>query len=233
MLHLILSKTLATLVKVMASTRSATYTGGMETIEMHPDNPQQRLVKRVAQVLGDGGTVAIPTDSGYAIACKLGNKAGMDTIRAVRDLDDKHNFSLLCESFGQLGELVVVNNAAFRTIKALTPGPYTFILPATKEIPRMTLNKKKKTVGVRLPDHRITQDIVGELGEPLLCSTLIMPGEEEPLTQPEDVAEALKGAVDLVVSAPVGIPRATTVVDFTAGYPEVVRVGAGSTDLFE
>lgn len=204
----------------------------MRTIELHPDNPQTRLVRQIVDVLNDGGTIALPTDSGYAIACKLGNKSGMDTIRQIRDLNDKHNFSLLCESFGQLGELVFVDNKAFRTIKTLTPGAYTFILPATKEVPRMTLNKKKKTVGVRLPDHAVTQAIVAELGEPLLCSTLIMPGEEEPLQRAEDVAERIGNQVDVVVDAPVGLEGATTVVDFTPGYPEVVREGAGDTSLF-
>lgn len=205
----------------------------MMNIELHPDNPQPRLVRQVVSVLNDGGTIAIPTDSGYAIACKLGNKDGMDTIRKIRDLDDKHNFSLLCHSFGQLGELVHVDNKAYRTIKALTPGAYTFILPATKEVPRMTLNKKKKTVGVRLPDHTITQAIVDELGEPLLCSTLMLPGDVEPLTDGEEVAEKIGGDVDVVVQGPVGLTGATTVIDFTEGYPEVVREGAGDTSLFE
>lgn len=184
-------------------------------------------------MLDDGGVIAIPTDSGYAIACKMGNKNGLDRIRQIRKLDAKHNFSLLTESFSQLGELVHVNNKAFRTIKALTPGAYTFILPGTKLVPRMTLNKKKKTVGVRLPDHEVTQAIVGELGEPLLCSTLILPGEDDPLTTAESVEEALKGQVDIVVDAPVGLDGATTVIDFTEGYPEVVRQGAGDTSLFD
>lgn len=204
----------------------------MRIIELHPDNPQPRLVRQIVEVLSNGGTIALPTDSGYAVACKLGNKTGMDTIRHIRSLDDKHNFSLLCQSFGQLGELVFVDNKAFRTIKALTPGPYTFILPATKEVPRMTLNKKKKTVGVRLPDHTVTQAIVAELGEPLLCSTLILPGEDEPLENGADVAEKLGSQVDIVVDGPVGRQGATTVVDFTPGYPEVVREGAGDTSLF-
>lgn len=134
----------------------------MKIVELHPDNPQPRLVRQIVAVLNDGGTIALPTDSGYAVACMLGNKDGMDVIRRIRNLDDKHNFSLLCQSFGQLGELVIVDNKAYRTIKALTPGAYTFILPATKEVPRMTLNKKKKTVGVRLPDHKVTQAIVEE-----------------------------------------------------------------------
>ena len=204
----------------------------MTTIEIHPENPQPRLVRQVVKILNDGGTVAIPTDSGYAIACKLGNKSGMDTIRHIRKLDESHNFSLLCDSFSQLGELVIVDNKAFRTIKALTPGPYTFILPATKEVPRMTLNKKKKTVGVRIPEHNITQAIVRELGEPLLCSTLILPGREDPLIYGEDVAEQIGNLVDLIVDAPVGEGGATTVVSFENGYPEVVREGAGDTSLF-
>lgn len=205
----------------------------MQKIEIHPDNPQPRLVRQVVEVLENGGTVAIPTDSGYAIACKLGNKEGMDSIREIRKLDEKHNFSLLCDSFSQLGDLVFVDNKAFRTIKALTPGPYTFILPATKEVPRMTLNKKKKTVGVRLPDHTITQAIVSELGEPVLCSTLIMPGEEEPLWDAEVVEEKIGSRVDLIVDAPVGEGGATTVVSFEEGYPVVVREGAGDTALFD
>ena len=205
----------------------------MQKIEIHPDDPQPRLVRKVVEVLENGGTVAIPTDSGYAIACKLGNKEGMDSIREIRKLDEKHNFSLLCDSFSQLGDLVFVDNKAFRTIKALTPGPYTFILPATKEVPRMTLNKKKKTVGVRLPDHTITQAIVSELGEPVLCSTLIMPGEEEPLWDAEVVEEKIGPRVDLIVDAPVGEGGATTVVSFEEGYPVVVREGAGDTALFD
>lgn len=205
----------------------------MQKIEIHPENPQPRLVRQVVDVLENGGTVAIPTDSGYAIACKLGNKDGMDAIRDIRKLDEKHNFSLLCESFSQLGDLVFVNNKAFRTIKALTPGAYTFILPATKEVPRMTLNKKKKTVGVRLPDHAITQAIVGELGEPVLCSTLILPGEEDPLWDAEEVVEKVGPRVDLVVDGPVGEGGATTVISFEDGYPEVVREGAGDTSLFD
>ena len=204
----------------------------MKIVELHPDNPQPRLVRQIVAVLNDGGTIALPTDSGYAVACMLGNKDGMDVIRRIRNLDDKHNFSLLCQSFGQWGELVIVDNKAYRTIKALTPGAYTFILPATKEVPRMTLNKKKKTVGVRLPDHKVTQAIVEELGAPLLCSTLIMPGEDEPLTDAEEVAARIGNEVDLVVDAPVGLAGATTVIDFIPGYPEVVREGAGDTSLF-
>lgn len=200
---------------------------------MHPVNPQKRFVDKVVGLLREGGVVALPTDSGYAIACRLGNKAGMDTIRDVRRLDDKHNFSLLCSSFAQLGELVILDNHEFRTIKALTPGPYTFILRGTKEVPRMTLNKKKHTVGVRLPDHAITQAVVSALGEPLLCSTLILPGQTEPMTDGLEVDESIGSRVDLVVVGPVGDAEPTTVVDFTSGTAEVVRRGAGDVSLFE
>lgn len=204
----------------------------MTYIEMHPVNPQVRFVNRTVELLRSGGTIALPTDSGYAVACALGNKEGMDVIRRIRALDEKHNFSLLCHSFAQLGELVIVDNSEFRTIKALTPGPYTFILPGTKQVPRMTLNKKKHTVGVRIPDHVITQAIVGALGEPLLCSTLILPGETEPLTDGHDVEAKIGHEVDLVIDGPVGDAEPTTVIDFTSGGPEVVRAGAGDTSLF-
>ncbi|WP_277064004.1 L-threonylcarbamoyladenylate synthase [Schaalia cardiffensis] len=205
----------------------------MSYVEMHPVNPQARFVSKAVEIIRSGGVIALPTDSGYAIACALGNKTGMDLIRQVRKLDEKHNFSLLCHSFAQLGELVLVDNSQFRTIKALTPGAYTFILPGTKEVPRMTLNKKKHTVGVRIPDHVITQAIVEALGEPLLCSTLILPGEELPLINGYEVDEAIGKLVDLVIVGPVGGDEATTVIDFTEGSGVIARHGAGDTSLFE
>ncbi len=209
------------------------HTEGMSYVEMHPENPQVRFVNRTVELLRDGGTIALPTDSGYAVACMLGNKEGMDVIRSIRRLDENHNFSLLCHSFAQLGELVIVDNRQFRTIKALTPGPYTFILPGTKEIPRMTLNKRKHTVGVRIPDHVITQAIVGALGEPLLSSTLIMPGETDPLTDGHEVDTRIGNRVDLVIIGPVGDAEPTTVIDYTGGAPVITRAGAGDTSLFE
>lgn len=205
----------------------------MSYVEMHPVNPQARFVSKAVEIIRSGGVIALPTDSGYAIACALGNKTGMDLIRQVRKLDEKHNFSLLCHSFAQLGELVLVDNSQFRTIKALTPGAYTFILPGTKEVPRMTLNKKKHTVGVRIPDHVITQAIVEALGEPLLCSTLILPGEDLPLINGYEVDEAIGKLVDLVIVGPVGGDEATTVIDFTEGSGVIARRGAGDTSLFE
>lgn len=205
----------------------------MTFIDMHPENPQARFVARAVQILRDGGTIALPTDSGYAIATKLGNKDGMDVIREIRKLDEKHNFSLLCSNFSQIGELVTMGNSEFRTLKALTPGPYTFIMRGTKEVPRMTLNKKKHTIGVRLPEHVITRAIVEEMGEPIVCSTLIMPGEDQPLIDGYDVDDLIGYHVDLVIVGPCGEAEATTVVDFSDGSPVVVRQGAGDTSLFE
>ncbi|MBS5826397.1 L-threonylcarbamoyladenylate synthase [Actinomyces sp.] len=205
----------------------------MAYIEIHPENPQVRFVNQAVQLLQDGGVIALPTDSGYAVATTMGNKDGLERIRQIRHLDEKHNFSLLCHNFSQLGHIVIVDNKAFRTIKALTPGPYTFILRGTKEVPRQTLNKKKQTVGVRIPDHKITQVIVEALGEPMLCSTLIMPGEDEALWDPAVVNDRVGHLVDMVLGGPVGNAGATTVIDFTSGSPEVVRQGAGSTDLFD
>lgn len=205
----------------------------MSYVEMHPENPQARFVKKAVDILRDGGTIALPTDSGYAIACALGNKSGMDVIRQVRKLDDRHDFSLLCHSFAQFGDLVIVGNSEFRTIKALTPGSYTFILKGTKEVPRMTLNKKKHTLGIRIPEHVITQAILEEYGEPILCSTLILPGADEPLSDGYEVDDEVGRAVDLVIVGPVGSTEPTTVIDFSDGDAVVVRRGAGSTELFD
>lgn len=205
----------------------------MTYIEMHPENPQPRFLGRVAQMLREGKTVAIPTDSGYAIVCAMGNKSGMDTIREIRKLDDKHNFTLLCSDFAQFGELAMMGNSEFRTMKALTPGPYTFILPGTKEVPRMTLNKKKHTIGVRLPEHVITRAIVAEFGQPLVASTFIAPGDDEPLTDGFEVDDRFGHVLDLTVVGPCGDAEPTTVIDLTEGGASVVRKGAGDTSLFE
>ncbi len=187
----------------------------------------------VADRLRSGEVIAFPTDSGYAIGCSLGNKEGLDRIRAIRRVSDKHHFTMLCSDFAQLGQFVIVGNAQFRLIKQLTPGPYTFILKATKEVPRMTLHPKKNTVGVRIPDHAITQALVAELGEPVLSSTLILPDEEDPMTDGWDVNETLGHALDVVIEGPVGTEGATTVVDMSEGFADVARAGAGSTEMFE
>ena len=201
-------------------------------IEIHPDNPQQRLVKKVVDRLRRGEVAALPTDSGYAIVCALGNKAGLERIRTIRQVGEKHDFTLLCHDFAQLGQLVIIHNASFRLIKSLTPGPYTFILKGTKAVPRMSLNPRKSTVGVRIPQHKIVQAILAEMGEPLNSSSLIVPGSSEPLTEGWIINEQLGNALDLVVEGPVGEKGATTVLDLSTGAIEVVRQGAGDTASF-
>lgn len=201
-------------------------------IEIHPDNPQQRLVKKVVDRLRRGEVAALPTDSGYAIVCALGNKAGLERIRTIRQVGEKHDFTLLCHDFAQLGQLVIIDNASFRLIKSLTPGPYTFILKGTKAVPRMSLNPRKSTVGVRIPQHKIVQAILAEMGEPLNSSSLIVPGNSEPLTEGWIINEQLGNALDLVVEGPVGEKGATTVLDLSTGAIELVRQGAGDTASF-
>jgi tRNA threonylcarbamoyl adenosine modification protein (Sua5/YciO/YrdC/YwlC family) len=202
-------------------------------VDLHPDNPQPRRVAQVVEALRGDALIAYPTDSGYALGCRIGNRDCRDRILRIRGLDDKHHFTLMCRDFAQLGQLVHVDNAAFRAIKAATPGPYTFILPGTPEVPRRLLHPKKKTVGVRIPDHVVVQALLEELGEPLLSSTLILPGEEEPRTLGWDVKEELDHQVDLVIEAGETPAEPTTVVDWSQGYPEVVRRGAGDPDRFE
>ena len=201
-------------------------------VDLHPDNPQPRLVRQVVEALRDDALIAYPTDSGYALGCQLGNRDGRDRILRIRQLDAQHHFTLMCRDFAQLGQFVQVDNSAFRAIKAATPGPYTFILPATGEVPRRLMHPRKRTVGVRIPDHTVAGTLLAELGEPILTSTLILPGEQEPRIHGWEVKEELDHQVDLVVESGEVIPEPTTVVDWSAGYPEVVRVGAGDPSRF-
>ena len=200
--------------------------------DVHPHDPQVRSISQLVALLRDDALIAYPTDSGYALGCRMESHTGADRIRAIRHLGDKHHFTLMCSDFAQLGQLVRLDNAPFRAIKSATPGPYTFILPATKEVPRRLAHPKKKTVGVRIPDSRVVQAILRELGEPLLSSTLILPGEAEPQTDGWTVKEELDHVVDAVVDAGECGTEPTTVVDWSEGYPEVVRVGAGDPDRF-
>jgi tRNA threonylcarbamoyl adenosine modification protein (Sua5/YciO/YrdC/YwlC family) len=202
-------------------------------LDIHPDNPQPRLVDQVVLALKDDALIAYPTDSGYALACQLGNRAGRDRILNIRDLDDKHHFTLMCKDFAQLGQFVHVDNAAFRAIKSATPGPYTFILPATGEVPRRLMHPKKRTVGVRIPDHVLVQALLAELGEPLLTSTLILPGETDARTSGWEVKEELDHVVDIVIEAGETPAQPTTVVDWSDGAPEILRYGAGDATRFE
>jgi tRNA threonylcarbamoyl adenosine modification protein (Sua5/YciO/YrdC/YwlC family) len=201
-------------------------------VDIHPDNPQPRLVTQVVEALRNDQLIAYPTDSGYALGAQLGNRDGRDRILRIRGLDERHHFTLVCKDFSQLGQLVHVDNAAFRAIKAATPGPYTFILPATGEVPRRLMHPKKKTVGVRIPDHVFVQTMLAQLGEPLLTSTLILPGEDEARTMGWEIKEDLDHEVDLVVEAGETPAQPTTVVDWSEGTPEVIRRGAGDPDRF-
>ncbi|BDH05673.1 MULTISPECIES: L-threonylcarbamoyladenylate synthase [Streptomyces] len=201
--------------------------------DVHPDNPQPRAVAQIADAVRSGSLIAYPTDSCYALGCRLGSKEGMERIRSIRRLDDRHHFTLMCQNFAQLGQFVRVDNDVFRAVKAATPGNYTFILPATREVPRMLLHPKKRTVGVRIPDHVATQALLAELGEPLVSSTLLLPDEEEPLTQGWEIKDRLDHVVDAVVDSGECGTEPTTVVDFSSGEAEIVRVGAGDPARFE
>ncbi|MFC4149817.1 L-threonylcarbamoyladenylate synthase [Micromonospora mangrovi] len=201
--------------------------------DIHPDNPQPRILGQVAGLIRDGGLVAYPTDSCYALGCQLGNRDGLDRIREIRRLDDRHHFTLVCRDFAQLGQFVQISNAVFRLVKACTPGSYTFILPATREVPRRMLHPRKRTVGVRVPAHTVTQALLAELGEPLVSSTLLLPGQDEPMTQGWEIKERLDHALDAVLDAGECGTEPTTVIDLSEGEPEILRHGAGDTSRFE
>ncbi|MEU4145103.1 L-threonylcarbamoyladenylate synthase [Streptomyces parvulus] len=201
--------------------------------DVHPDNPQPRSIAQVADSVRSGALIAYPTDSCYALGCRLGSRDGIDRIRSIRQLDNRHHFTLVCQDFAQLGRFVQIDNDVFRAIKASTPGSYTFILPATREVPRMLQHPKKKTVGVRIPDHVVTQALLTELGEPLLSSTLLLPGEEEPMTQGWEIKDRLDHVVDAVIDSGDCGTEPTTVVDFSGGEAEIVRYGAGDPERFE
>lgn len=201
--------------------------------DVHPDNPQARTISNVAERIRSGALVAYPTDSCFALGCQMGNRDGISRIRSIRNLDDRHHFTLVCQDFAQLGQFVHIDKDVFRAIKASTPGSYTFILPATKEVPRQLPHPKKKTVGVRIPDHAVTQALLADLGEPLLSSTLLLPGEDEPLTQGWEIKERLDHVVDAVVDSGDCGTEPTTVIDFSDGEAQIVRRGAGDTARFE
>lgn len=202
--------------------------------DVHPHDPQPRSVAQVAAMIADeDALVAYPTDSGYALGCRFGSTTGPERIRRIRDLDQRHHFTLVISDFAQLGQFVILDNPSFRAIKAATPGAYTFILPATKEVPRRLAHPKKRTVGVRIPDHRFVRALLRELDEPIVSSTLLLAGAEQPMTDGWEVKEELDHVVDAVVdSGDVGT-EPTTVIDWSEGYPEIVRVGAGPTDIVD
>jgi tRNA threonylcarbamoyl adenosine modification protein (Sua5/YciO/YrdC/YwlC family) len=200
--------------------------------DVHPVNPQARVITKVVDVVRADGLIVYPTDSCFAFGCRLDNPEGLRRIRQIRGLDERHHFTLVCSDFAQLGQFVHVDNRIFRLVKATTPGSYTFILPATREVPRRLQHPKKQTVGVRIPAHVVTQALLTELGEPLVSSTLLLPGDEEPMTQGWEIKDRLDHVVDGVLdSGDCGL-EPTTVVDLSGDAPEVLRVGAGDPARF-
>lgn len=201
-------------------------------VEVHPTDPQPHAIAQVAELLRRGAVIAYPTDSMYALGTRIDDHEGADRIRRLRHLDERHHLTLVCSDFTQLGRLVILSNAAFRAIKAATPGPYTFILQATSEVPRRLAHPKQRSVGVRIPDHAVAQALLRELGEPLLSSSLVMPGAQWPLTEGWQIKEELDDELDAVLDGGDCGTTPSTVVDWTSGEPEVVRVGAGDPDRF-
>ena len=201
-------------------------------LDVHPQDPQPRLIAQAVALLRDDALIAYPTDSCYALGFEMGSRTGADRIRRLRNLDEHHHFTLVCSDFAQLGEFVQLTNAAFRSIKAVTPGPYTFILPATREVPKRLAHPRKRTVGVRLPHHPVVQALVRELGTPLVSSTLLVPGEEEPMTDGWTIKERFDNELDAVLDSGECGTEPTTVVDLSSGVPEIVRAGAGDPAPF-
>ncbi len=195
--------------------------------QIHPDNPQLRLIKQAAQIIQSGGVVALPTDSCYALVCQLDDKSAVERLRRIRGIDEKHHLTLLCRDLSELGVYARVDNRQFRLLKAATPGAYTFILEATKEVPRRLSHPSRKTIGLRVPEHRIVQCLLEELGQPLLGTTLTLPGDEDSLTDADTIRERLEKLVDLIVDGGACAHGPTTVIDLTGIDPEVVRVGRG------
>jgi tRNA threonylcarbamoyl adenosine modification protein (Sua5/YciO/YrdC/YwlC family) len=195
--------------------------------EVHPDNPQQRLLRQAAQILHGGGVCAVPTDSSYALVCHLDDKAACESLRRIRGVDDKHHLTLLCRDLSELASYARVDNKQYRLLKLATPGPYTFILEATKEVPRRLSHPSRRTIGLRVPDHAVTQSLLAELGQPLLATTLIPPGETEPLNDPQEIRERFEKRVQAVVDAGACQRAPTSVIDLTGDEPVVVRAGRG------
>ena len=201
--------------------------------QIHPDDPQPRLLRQAATIVSQGGVIVYPTDSGYALGCHLGDKQSIDRIRQIRQLEPRHNFTLVCRDLSELSTYARVDNVAYRLLRAHTPGPYTFILTASNEVPRRLKHPKRKTIGLRVPDNTIAQALLETLAEPLMSVTLIMPGDELPLTDPYDIRQSLQHQVDLVIDGGYCGMEATSVIDLTDEVPQVLRRGAGDTRDFE
>jgi tRNA threonylcarbamoyl adenosine modification protein (Sua5/YciO/YrdC/YwlC family) len=198
-----------------------------QVIEVHPENPQARLLKQTAQILHSGGIAAVPTDSSYALVCHLDDKSAAEKLRRIRGVDDKHHLTLLCRDLSELASYARVDNKQYRLIKHATPGPYTFILEATKEVPRRVSHPSRRTIGLRVPEHRMLQELLDVFGQPLLSTTLIAPGETEPMNDPDEIRERFRGQVEAVVDAGACHAEPTTVVDLTGDEPVLLRLGRG------
>ena len=198
-----------------------------QVFEIHSENPQKRLIQSAASIVRDGGVVVYPTDSCYALGCHIGDKTALEKIQRIRGLDKNHNLTLLCRDLSEIGIYAKVHNSSFRLMKSATPGPYTFLLVATRDVPKRLQHPKRKTIGVRVPDNQIILDLLEELGEPMLSTSLILPGNKDPMTDPEEIADRLCGQIDLVIDGGACGMDATTVVDLTDGQVVVVREGMG------
>lgn len=209
------------------------YSPMAQYFHIHPQNPQHRLIQQAAEIVRKGGVIVYPTDSAYAIACHLDDKQALDRIRSIRKLDDKHDFSLVCENLTQVSNFTKIANDAFRLIKTLTPGAFTFILEATKDVPRRLQDAKKKTIGIRIPDNTIALALIAELGEPLLSSTLVLPTEEDAMSDPYEIRQRLEHEVDLIIDGGVIDYQPTTVISFANGSAEILRQGKGIAPMLE
>ena len=200
--------------------------------QIHPDNPQIRLIKQAVQIIQSGGIVAVPTDSAYALVCQLDDKNAVERLRRIRGVDDKHHLTLLCRDLSEIAQYARVDNAQYRMLKATTPGPYTVILEATRELPRRLSHPSRKTIGLRVPENTITQALLAELGAPLIGTTLQLPGDEEILSDPEEVRDRLEKLIDLVIDGGAGTLEPTTVIDLTGSEPTLIRQGRGDAAAF-
>lgn len=201
--------------------------------EIHPENPQSRLIYRAVDIIRKGGVIVYPTDTHYALACQIGDKQALDRIKRIRQLDDKHNFTLVCKDLAQISTFTKVSNDAHRIVKSLTPGPFTFIIGATKEVPRRMLHAKRKTIGIRIPDNAVALALVEELGEPLLSTTLILPNADEALTDPYDIRGQLEYELDLIIDAGIIESEPSTIISCADEQIEIVRQGKGTAPMLE
>jgi tRNA threonylcarbamoyl adenosine modification protein (Sua5/YciO/YrdC/YwlC family) len=199
---------------------------------IHPENPQARLIHQAVTILNNGGVIAYPTDSTYALGCILGNTDAQKRIREIRAVDDSHHFTLVCRNLAEIGTYAQLDNSQFRLLKANTPGQYTFVLKATREVPKRLQHPKRSTIGIRVPQHAVTQAILDELNQPLLSMTLLMPDEDEPLNEAWEIRDRLEHQVELVIDAGACVADPTTVIDLTSAEPELIRLGAGDPSPF-